>query len=159
MLWWITNFLSNRLQRVVINGSASTWSKVLSGVPQGSVLGPLLFIIYVNDLPDILHCCIQQYADDAKLYSIIKSYNDINSFQHNLDSIAEWSNKWLLNFNFNKCKHMQLGRSIHTTYTLLDYNNDTRINLNRSAPCKGVSTPGPTRACALVNLTYALVNS
>ena len=78
VLWWITNFLSNRLQRVVINGSASTWSKVLSSVPQGSVLGPLLFIIYVNDLPDVLHCCIQQYADDAKLYSIIKSYNDIS---------------------------------------------------------------------------------
>ena len=98
MLWWITNFLSNRLQRVVINGSASTWSKVLSGVPQGSVLGPLLFIIYVNDLPDVLHCCIQQYADDAKLYFIIKSYNDINSFQHDLDSIAEWSNLMVTKF-------------------------------------------------------------
>ena len=73
VLWWITNFLSNRLQQVIINGSASTWSKVLSGIPQGSVLGPLLlFIIYVNDLPDVLHCCIQQYTDDAKLYSIIK---------------------------------------------------------------------------------------
>ena len=70
---------------------------------QGSVLGSFLFIIYVNDLPDFLHCCIQQYADDTKLYSIIKSYNDINSFQHDLDSIAELSNKWLLNFNFNKC--------------------------------------------------------
>ena len=90
----------------------------MSGVTQGSVLGPLLLIIYVNDLPDVL------YADDAKLYSIIKSIIIFNKI--NLDSIVEWSNKWLAILS----KHMQLVRNISSTYTLLDCNNDTHIYLD-----------------------------
>ena len=81
-------------------------------------------------MPELLSCHIQQYADDAKLYSVIKNSSDISEFQKDLDSTVNWSNKWLLNFNFNKCKCMQLGNSTPTTYTLFDHDNGIRTNLN-----------------------------
>ena len=71
ILGWIRNFLIGRSQRVVINSAKSEWAPVTSGIPQGSVLGPVLFIIYVNDLPDIIHSSIQMFADDTKVFNKI----------------------------------------------------------------------------------------
>ena len=74
-----------RLQRVVINGTCSEWVSVKSGVPQGSVLGPLLFLLYVNDIPDSISCSLKLFADDVKIYSTIQGPLDIVHLQHNLD--------------------------------------------------------------------------
>ena len=89
---WIKNFLSNRTQRVYVNGNFSSSASVLSGVPQGSVLGPLLFIIYLNDLPNVIRDAkVQTFADDTKIVSKICSTDDVNALQKNLDAVTKWS--------------------------------------------------------------------
>ena len=70
LLSWLTNYLSDRFQRVCLNGSCSGWKPVISGVPQGSVLGPLLFVIYINDLSSCVSSCLFKFVDDAKLYHL-----------------------------------------------------------------------------------------
>ena len=127
LLSWIQEFLCGRLQRVVINGCSSNWCCVKSGVPQGSLLGPLLFILYINDVSDIIKCNIQQYADDTKLYSVITSYNDSTE---DLDSVCDWSDKWQLNFNIDKCKHMQINHNLSTSYSLISEPSGKRSTLD-----------------------------
>ena len=121
LLSWVTNFLDHRYQRVAVDGVHSKWCSVISGVPQGSVLGALLFIIYINDLSENINCSIKQYADDTKLYTTVKDNNDVLQFQHDLDAVAEWSNVWQLSFNFSKCKHMQVGNKLSVDYNLMDH--------------------------------------
>ena len=82
---WLKNFPSGHLQRVVLNGPQSKWSKVTSSVPQGSVLGPLLFVLYINDLSEIIRCNLNVFADDIKIYSMILSDCDAIYLQRNLD--------------------------------------------------------------------------
>ena len=107
---WITNFLLNRRQRVSIRGSISEWLPVDSGVPQGSVLGPILFLFYINDLVEGLECPILLFADDAKIYKEIKSQDDIDMLTRDMLKIENWSKKWLLTFNEEKCATMHVGK-------------------------------------------------
>lgn len=93
---WCKNFVSNRVQRVVCNGGFSNWSPVTSGVPQGSVLGPFMFIVYINDLPNELSTNCKMYADDIKLINIIRSSSDIEKTQTDLNKLMTWSQLWLL---------------------------------------------------------------
>ena len=109
VLNWVTNFLSNRRQRVNVNGSYSDWSNVISGVPQGSVLGPLLFIIYINDLPEALQSNVAIFADNTKLYRFIITADDSNILQSDLDLLVDWCKVWQMDFNFTKCKHLSFG--------------------------------------------------
>ena len=112
LLNWIEAFLVGRQQRVVVNGCASDWVAVTSGVPQGSVLGPLLFILYVNDLPAALQCPIKLFADDAKIYqSASRVPSDGQVLQTDLDVAVAWSTKWLLPFNKAKCSTLHFGRA------------------------------------------------
>ena len=106
---WIENWLTNRKQRVVINGEASDWLKVTSGVPQGSVLGPLLFLIYINDLDSGVSSIISKFADDTKLGGNALTIGDCERIQKDLDNLSMWSEKWLLKFNKDKCKVMHIG--------------------------------------------------
>ena len=85
---WTENWITGREQKVIINGV----------VPQGSVLGPLLFVIFINDLPDLVVAALLLYADDSKIYKEITGGQDIESLQTDLDSMATWSLKWLLRF-------------------------------------------------------------
>jgi len=82
---------------------------VVSGVPQGSVIGPLLFLVYVNDLPEWIVNSIRMFADDTKIWTVITTDQDIISLQSDLNKLADWSDKWLLRFNIDKCKVMHLG--------------------------------------------------
>ena len=106
---WINSFLSQRKQRVVVKGAYSQWNDVTSGIPQGSVLGPTLFIIYINDLPETVESMVHIFADDTKIYRKIATENDCVELQKDLDILQEGSNKWLLRFNAKKCKVMRLG--------------------------------------------------
>ena len=90
---WIRQFLSGRTMKVNVRGSYSQWAQVISGVPQGSVLGPLLFLLYVNDLPDWIKNIINMFADDTKIWSTITSQADSCLLQEDLNSLELWSKK------------------------------------------------------------------
>ena len=105
---------------MVLNGSSSRWVNVTSGVPQGSVLGPLLFILYVNDITDGLQSTLGMFADDSKLYRITQTPQDVKTLREDLNFISNWSRLWLLKFSTVKCTVIHLGRGDHNTYTLYD---------------------------------------
>ena len=119
LLDWITAFLTGRKQQVVLEGRHSAWTDVASGVPQGSVLGPLLFLVYVNDLPDVIQCDVQLFADDTKIYTSISSADDAMRLQSDLGALARWSHTWLMPFNQSKCKVLHFGHANPSyTYTM-----------------------------------------
>ena len=104
-LWtWIEDFLQARIQHVVINGVKSLAALVLSGIPQGSVLGPLLFICFINDMPEVIQAFIQMFADDTKLYMEVNGPEDQQALQKDLTALEDWANLWQLRFNAQKCK-------------------------------------------------------
>jgi hypothetical protein len=105
---WISGFLKHRVQRVVVGGEHSTWTDVDSGVPQGTVLGPLLFLAYINDLPDNISSNVRLFADDCVLYREIKNEFDSTSLQEDLDKLVTWEKKWQMQFNPSKCFVMRL---------------------------------------------------
>ena len=125
---WINSFLSQRKQRVVVNGAYSQWNDVTSGIPQGSVLGPTLFIIYINDLPETVESMVHIFADDTNIYRNIATENDCVELQKDLDMLQEWSNKWLLSFNAKKCKVMRFGGQ-HPEFIYKMTNNTEVIDL------------------------------
>ena len=130
LLEWIRNFLTDRTIRVLVNGKFSKWARVLSGVPQGSVLGPLLFLLFVNDIPDELKCRVKMFADDTKIWNPIGKLQDEDMLREDLGKLEGWSNKWLLKFNAGKCKVMTLGHKFNTSYTL-DENSLEKIHIEK----------------------------
>ena len=114
---WIKAFLSNRKQKVVIRGVESEELEVLSGVPQGSVLGPILFLVFINDLPKCVECPVCLFADDSKIYCRVQNSNNVKpelsraheKLQKDLNELHEWAKKWKMSFNTDKCKVMHLG--------------------------------------------------
>ena len=117
---WIESWLTDRRQRVVVNGVASEWTPVTSGVPQGSVLGPLLFTIYINDLDSGLLSKISKFADDTKLGINAADPKAILELRRDLQLIGEWSVKWQMPFNVDKCRVMHVGGgNPREEYTLL----------------------------------------
>ena len=98
----IQDFLTGRYQRVAVNGENSNWEEVTSGIPQGSVLGPLLFVLYINELPDHVDSEAYLFADDTKIFRIITGENYQNILQEDLRKMEDWSNNWLLNFHPEK---------------------------------------------------------
>ena len=124
---WITSFLNGRQQKVRVNGEESDWKKVTSGIPQGSVLGPLLFVIYINDLPEHVDSDAYLFADDTKVFRIIKNQADRDILQEDLRKLETWSGKWLLKFHPEKCKHMNISKKANKSdeshqYLLLNQN-------------------------------------
>ena len=111
LLMWFKSYLSNRFQRVVVNGGTSEWLPVHSGVPQGSILGPLLFCIFIDDMPRVSNSSkILLYADDTKCYKNINSVGDCLDLQADLELLHEWSCKWQMKFNAKKCKVLTVTR-------------------------------------------------
>ena len=96
----LQNYLSRRFQRFVLNGKTSSWRPVLAGVPQGSILGPLLFLVYINDLPDGLKSNAKPFADDTSLFTIVKNKNESATILNdNVQLISSWAYKWKILFN------------------------------------------------------------
>ena len=121
-LKWIESFLCFRQQRVVVNGVKSDWAPVLSGVPQGTVLGPLLFSLYINDISSDIESEIRLFADDCVCHREIKDEKDTMKLQRDIDRLGSWARKWDMRFQPVKCNMMQLTRKrikkIHASYTL-----------------------------------------
>ena len=108
LLSLLKSFLSNRFQRVVLNGQCSSWSSVLAGVPQGSILGPLLFLIYINDLPENLQSTVKLFADDTSLFSTVYEPNiSASQLESDLKKISHRAYKWKMNFNPDLTKQAQ----------------------------------------------------
>jgi len=111
LLDWITQWLKNSVQRVCIKGIESDWLLVLSGVPQGSVLGPILFLIFINDLNFGIKSWILKFADDTKIFNRIKSTADATTLHEDLYTLISWAEEWQMMFNVDKCKVMHIGTS------------------------------------------------
>ena len=122
VLAWIGDFLHGRTQSVILEGQSSSWAPVVSGVPQGSVLGPLLFLIYINDLPDsVSSSTVRLFADDTVLYRRISSPADAAKLQHDLDALQEWEDRWLMEFNPSKCQMLRVTlkrQPVEASYTV-----------------------------------------
>lgn len=108
-LSWISAFLNNRRQCVRVDNEYSSWKNVVSGIPQGSVLGPILFVIFINDMPDAVESLCLLFADDAKIFRTINTRLDINNLQDDINKLHAWSEKWQLPFNVVKCKCLHIG--------------------------------------------------
>ena len=111
-LAWFSNYLTERKQRVVMNGVPSQWAEISTGVPQGSILGPLLFVIFVNDLPSVVEeCTVNLYADDTALYSVHSDPGELSRrVQEDLQRVAEWITRNGLRMNVNKTQLLVLNR-------------------------------------------------
>lgn len=125
ILSWLQNYLTGRSQKVVVNGVSSTNVSVSSGVPQGSVLGPLLFLIYINDIGVSISSSIRLYADDCVLYREIRDDSDRLALQTDLEKICFWCSQWLMSLNVSKCNHIQFSRKRKPFQTQYSLNNET----------------------------------
>jgi hypothetical protein len=119
--------LSGRTQYVSVNGTSSAYTDVSSGVPQGSVLGPSLFIYYINDLPDTVDCKVKIFADDTKAYSSVETVQDNEKLQSCIDNLTDWTDKWLLQFNSQKCKVLHLGKNNVQYQYVIRNGNDVHV--------------------------------
>jgi hypothetical protein len=116
---WIENWLSDRRQKVNINGKFSSWIDVLSGVPQGSVLGPLLFLIFINDIDENIISKLWKFADDSKLCNRVDNELDAETVRSDLKKLFNWSVDWQMLFNVEKCIVMHMGnKNKHFNYEM-----------------------------------------
>ena len=120
-LAWIKSFLANRDRQVILDGAKSSSAPVSSGVPQGTVIGPLLFLVYINDLLSNVNTTGRLFADDCLLYRTIKTTDDAVSLQNNIDTLQQWEKDWLMSFNPDKCEVIRITKRkkiIDAKYTI-----------------------------------------
>ncbi len=155
---WIRSYLSNRRHRVIVQGAPSDWHDVTSGIPQGSVLGPITFVIYINDLPAAVLSKLLLFADDTKLYRRITSHADRVILQGDVDSMFRWAATWLLNYSPGKCKFMSVSNSgeenPEATYSL----GDTELNRVSSEKDIGVVVDSRLRFDEHINAAASKAN-
>ena len=124
LLSWLIHYLQDRYQRVVIKGQMSAWGKLKAGVPQGSVLGPLLFLIYINDIVNVVQNNIRLFADDTALFITVDNPEEAaQSMNNDLNKIQEWADKWLVSFNAQKTKAITVSNRNTIDHPPLYFNN------------------------------------
>ena len=131
---WFTNYLK-RTMRVIVEGELSSEAEVLSGVPQGTVLGPILFLVHINDLPDCVSSSVRLFADDCLLYRVINSIDDHIALQSDLKALEKWSNDWGMKFNATKCYVLPIKKKSSYFYQL----NNTILQEVTSNPYLGIN--------------------
>ena len=131
ILEWIRDFLSNRKQYVNVNNTKSKTLPVTSGVPQGSVLGPTLFIYFINDLPSVTDTPMEIFADDTKAFDKAETLEDQTRNQQCIDDMVRWTLKWLLGFNLSKCGVLHAGKNNPQFSYTIGFDKD-KINLETS---------------------------
>ena len=124
----IKHYLNDRSQRVLLNGQCSSWQPILAGVPQGSILGPLLFLMYINDLPDGLKSNAKLFADDTSLFSVVKNKEESAiHLTNDLDVISKWAYNWKISFNPDprkSAKEVLFSRkNSNITHPVIHFNN------------------------------------
>ena len=159
---WIEAFLSNRSQIVVLDGTSSDSVPVTSVVPQGSVLGPALFLLYINYLPDTIDSQVRLFTDDTVLYRTIKSDTDHHRLQTDLDKLTEWAMAWDMQFHPDKCQVMNISKKRHPskfTYSL--HNTDLKTtdteNTWVSSSVKIWSGQNTTQTCSRANRALGFI--
>ena len=127
LLQWLNSYLSDRQQRVVISGQHSEWQKTNAGVPQGSILGPLLFLIFISDITFGLKCESFLYADDTTLFKPLTHDTDINDINSDLNQVSIWADQWRVSFNAAKTKYMIVSKKTTRPKPIPIYFNDIPI--------------------------------
>ncbi len=135
---WISSFLSGRTQRVLVEGDHSTTATVSSGVPQGSVLGPCLFLFYINDMPDNVESTVRLFADDTIVYAALKPTSNSITLQHDLDKLARWEKDWNMEFHPDKCEVIPITRKKVPQYNKYTLNGHT-LEITDTAKYLGVN--------------------
>ena len=114
LLDWFTNYLFKRRQRVVLPGVESLWTFIKADVPQGSILGPLLFLLFINDIVNEIHANIRLFADDTSLYLIVEHPDVTTQLLYiDLETIAKWAKLWLVTFNPSKSESLLISRKVN----------------------------------------------
>jgi len=155
---WISAFLSNRSQQVVVNGECSDPMDVLSGVPQGTVIGPVLFLCYINDLPESVQSEVRLFADDAIMYRKINTNHDTVALQNDLKLLENWEKLWKMSFNASKCETITFTRKrspATNTYIL----HDTALKCVTSAKYLGITLASNLTWSRHVDATVRKANS
>ena len=122
---WITEWLTKRQQRVVLDNKASDYLPVKSGIPQGTVLGPLMFLLYINDIDQNISSTIRLFADDCIMYRTVTTREEASSLQYDLDKIYDWCITWQMQLNIDKYAILRCTRS--PSPVLFDYMADGKI--------------------------------
>ena len=135
LLLWFTDYLANRKQRVVMPGVSSSWSSIEAGVPQGSILGPLLFLLYINDIVENINSSIRLFTDDTTFYIIVDNPGQA-AYQLNsdLDKIHQWANQWVVTFNPSKSETVIFSRKrnkANHTNVIMDQQPIQEVNLHK----------------------------
>jgi hypothetical protein len=158
---WIANWLVGRRQRAVLGGEYSSWIDVLSGVPQGSVLGPLLFLIFINDIDEAAAAVdiLRKFADDTKLGNTIRSEDDHRQLQEALNNLTAWSEKWGMEFNIKKCKVVHFGRSNRKYEYMMQGEKLAETDVERDIGVEVQQNLKPSKQCAKAATTARLVLS
>ena len=156
LLKWLTNFLANRTQSVMIHDQNSGKINVTSGIPQGSVLGPTLFLLYINDISESTDSWLKIFADDTKIFRAITNQSDNLELQADLDRLLEWTVKWQLPFNIAKCKVIHYGtRNPNYKYIL----NNTDIQEDTTEKDLGITFDNNLKFSSHIRLIVAKANS
>jgi ribonucleases P/MRP protein subunit RPP40 len=162
LLNWLKAFLSNRKQRVVMGDVISEWVEVNSGVIQGSVLGPLLFILFINDLIDQIKNNPKVFADDTKSIAKLSENNPNSNFQNDINNVLEWTNVWLMRLNLDKCKVMHLSKkNPKTAYIMRSYENNEskKIEITESQRDLGIQVSSNLKYADQVSKASSKANS
>ena len=135
ILSWIEDFLSSRTQEIIIKGSKLSPSPVISGVPQGTVLGPLLFLDYINDMPECVKSKIKLSTDNSLLYRRIQNIADCHQLQEDLNKLQEWGQRWQMGFNADKCEVIRITNKkmpLCSDYTI----HNQKLNIKMNIDCR-----------------------